>query len=41
VAVNKNKKVFVGPGEGAHLPVLEIVHKVTAQDSGGSLTIEE
>ena len=41
MAVNKNKKVFVGPGEGAHLPVLEIVHKVTAQDSGGSLTIEE
>jgi len=41
VAVNKNKKVFVGPGEGAHLSVLEIVHKITAQDSGGSLTIEE
>ena len=33
--------VLVGPGEGARLPVLDIVHKVTAEDSGGSLTVEE
>jgi hypothetical protein len=26
---------------GTHLPVLDIVHKVTAEHSGGSLTVEE
>jgi quercetin dioxygenase-like cupin family protein len=35
------RTVLVGPGEGARLPVLDIVHKVTAEDSGGSLTVEE
>ena len=35
------KTALVGPGEGARLPVLDIVHKVTAEDSGGSLTVEE
>src|SRR3712207_8096188 len=30
-------RVIVGPGEGALLPVLGIVHKVTSEDSGGSL----
>jgi quercetin dioxygenase-like cupin family protein len=40
VARNEGK-TFVGPGEGAYLPVLDIVHKVTAEASGGSLTIEE
>ena len=37
----KEDKTFVGPDEGAYLPVLDIVHKVTAEASGGSLTIEE
>ena len=37
----KEGKTFVGPSEGAHLPVLDIVHKVTAEDSDGSLTVEE
>jgi quercetin dioxygenase-like cupin family protein len=37
----REDKTFVGPGEGAHLPVLDIVHKITAEDSGGSLTIDE
>jgi quercetin dioxygenase-like cupin family protein len=37
----KEGKTFVGPDEGAYLPVLDIVHKVTAEASGGSLTIEE
>jgi quercetin dioxygenase-like cupin family protein len=41
VATQENKKIFVGPGEGAHLPILDIVHKITADRSGGSLTIEE
>ncbi len=35
------RRVIVGPGEGARLPVLDIVHKVTAKDSGGSLVIDE
>jgi quercetin dioxygenase-like cupin family protein len=35
------KKIFIAPGEGAHLPVLDIVHKITADRSGGSLTVEE
>ncbi len=37
----EKSKIFIGPDEGAHLPVLDIVHKITAEDSGGSLTIEE
>jgi quercetin dioxygenase-like cupin family protein len=41
VAANNSKKIFIGPDEGVYLPVLDIVHKVTAQSSGGSLTVEE
>src|ERR671916_64742 len=41
MAPQDNNQIFVGPGEGAHLPVLDIVHKITADRSGGSLTIEE
>ena len=41
MAANENKKSFIAPGEGAHLPVLDIVHKITADRSGGSLTVEE
>ena len=37
----KESKIFVGPDEGAYLPVLDIVHKVSAAGSGSSLTIEE
>ena len=37
----KRKRVLVGAGEGAHLPALGIVHKVTAGDSGGSVVIDE
>lgn len=33
--------IIIGPEEGAYLPVLDIVHKVTAGASGGSLKIEE
>ena len=36
----KEDKTFVGPDEGAYLPVLDVVHRVTAEASGGSL-IEE
>jgi quercetin dioxygenase-like cupin family protein len=41
VAAKENKKIFIAPGEGAHLPVLDIVHKITADRSSGSLTVEE
>ena len=40
-AKGNKKKIFIGPDEGTYLPVLDIVHKVTAEDFGGSLTIEE
>ena len=36
-----NKKTYIGPGEGAHLPVLDITHKVTAEGFGGAFTIIE
>ena len=41
MSAKEKKKIFIGPDEGAHLPVLDIVHKVRAENSGGSLTIEE
>ena len=40
MSVDKNK-ILIAPGDGAHLPILDIVHKVTAERSGGALTIEE
>ena len=36
-----NGKIFIAPGEGVHLPVLDITHKVTAQSFGGAFTIIE
>jgi quercetin dioxygenase-like cupin family protein len=36
-----NKKILVGPGEGAYLPVLDIIHKVTAANLGGAFTVIE
>ena len=41
MAAQEHQKIFFGPGEGAHLPVLDIVHKVTAESSGGTLSILE
>jgi quercetin dioxygenase-like cupin family protein len=40
VAANE-KKYLIGPDEGAHLPILDITHKVTAEDFGGAFTIIE
>jgi quercetin dioxygenase-like cupin family protein len=40
VSAEKND-IFVGPADGVRLPALDMVHKVTAEVSGGSLTIEE
>ena len=37
----KKSKVLVGPDDGVNLPTLDMVHKVTAEASGGSLTVEE
>ena len=36
-----NKKIFIGPQEGVHLPVLDITHKVIAESLGGAFTIIE
>ncbi len=33
--------ILIGPDQGAHLPVLDITHKVTAEASGGPLLIDE
>src|SRR5215210_5767189 len=41
VAAQEHQKIFIGPDQGAHLPVLDIVHKVTAESSGGTLSILE
>ena len=35
------KKIFIAPGEGARLPILDITHKVTAESFGGAFTIIE
>jgi hypothetical protein len=37
----EEKKYLIGPDEGAHLPVLDITHKVTAESFGGAFTIIE
>ncbi len=36
-----NKKIFIGPQEGAHLTVLDITPKVTKESFGGAFTIIE
>ena len=41
MAANEKKKYLIGPDEGAHLPVLDVTHKVTAKNFGGALTIIE
>jgi len=41
VAAKRNKQIFISPAEGAHLPVLDVVHKVTAESSGGAFSILE
>src|SRR5215218_3343500 len=41
MAAQEHQKIFIGPDQGAHLPVLDIVHKVTAESSGGTLSILE
>jgi hypothetical protein len=40
VSLEENE-VLISPDEGAYLPVLDIMHKVTVEASGGSLKIEE
>jgi quercetin dioxygenase-like cupin family protein len=41
VAAKENEKILIGAGEGAHLSILDITHKVTAEDFGGAFTITE
>jgi len=37
-AKEKNKKILIAPDEGAHLPILDITHKVTSESFGGAFT---
>jgi quercetin dioxygenase-like cupin family protein len=37
----KEDTILIGPDEGAHLPILDITHKVTAESFGGAFTIIE
>jgi quercetin dioxygenase-like cupin family protein len=37
----REKKYLIGSDDGAHLPVLDITHKVTVEDFGGAFTIIE
>lgn len=39
MAIERNN-IFTAPDEGAYLPILDIVHEVTAGTSGGSLVID-
>ena len=41
MAAKENEKILIGPGEGAHLTILDITHKVTAESFGGAFTIIE
>ena len=41
MAAKENKKILIGPNEGAYLPTLHITHKVTAESFGGAFTIIE
>jgi hypothetical protein len=36
MSVEENE-ILIGPDQGAYLPVLDIMHKVTAGASGGSV----
>ena len=38
---SEKSKIFIGPADGVRLPALDMVHKVTAGRSGGSLTVGE
>ena len=40
MSIEKNR-FLIGPDDGHNLPLLDMVHKVTAHRSGGSLTVEE
>jgi hypothetical protein len=41
VARKGNKEIFVGPDEGARLPVLDVAHKVPSEGLGRAATIVE
>lgn len=41
MAAKEDRKIFIGPDEGVHLPTLDIAHKVPSESFGGALTIIE
>ena len=41
MAAKDNEDIFIGPEEGARLPVLDVAHKVPSESLGGAATIVE
>ncbi|HSK83527.1 MAG TPA: hypothetical protein VK902_09025 [Rubrobacter sp.] len=41
MAVEDSKKLLIAPDEGAHLPMLDITHKLTAEHFGGAFTARD
>jgi mannose-6-phosphate isomerase-like protein (cupin superfamily) len=41
MAAKEDKKILISPEEGAHLPILDITHKVTAEKFDGAYSIFE
>jgi quercetin dioxygenase-like cupin family protein len=41
MTAQENQKILFGPDEGLYLPVLDIVHKISAESFGGALSIVE
>jgi hypothetical protein len=41
VATKDDKEIFIGPEEGARLPILDVAHKVPSESLGGAATIVE
>ena len=41
MATKDDKEIFIGPEEGARLPVLDVAHKVPSESLGGAATIVE
>ena len=41
MAAEDSRKILIAPDEGAYLPILNITHKLTAENFGGAFTVIE
>lgn len=41
MTAKENRRILIGSDEGTHLPILDLTHKVTAENFGGAVTIVE